>query len=246
MPRLSLRIPVLCAVGFSLALACDSGSKPSDATPPPPAANAAAKPAADTPTPTATPPAAAAAALADPNASANIGQPAPDFTLPAVDGTTIKLSDFKGKRVVLEWFNPECPFVKQAHADGSLKDLATRTTATGTVWLAINSGAPGKQGTGGEVNRTAAATWNLTHPVLLDETGAVGHAYGATNTPHMFVIDEQGVLVYRGALDNAPMGEPDGGTRIAYLEDALAALAANQPVATADTKAWGCSVKYAK
>jgi len=173
-------------------------------------------------------------------------QPAPDFTLEAADGDKVKLSDFKGKRVVLEWFNPECPFVKQAHGEGALKDLAARTAATGVVWLAINSGAPGKQGHGAELNKQAAAAWSLGHPILLDAGGFVGKAYDATNTPHVFVIDERGVLVYRGALDNAAMGEPDGGTRIAYLEDALAALAAGKPVATPETKAWGCSVKYEK
>lgn len=184
--------------------------------------------------------------LADPSATAAIGQPAPDFTLHAADGTTVKLSDHKGKRVVLEWFNPECPFVKAAHDDGPLKDLAARTTATGVVWLAINSGAPGKQGHGAEANTRAASAWKLAHPILLDDTGAVGHAYGASNTPHMYIVDEQGLLVYRGGLDNAPMGEPDGGKRSAYLEDALAALASGKPVPTAETRAWGCSVKYAK
>lgn len=224
-------------LSLTLLLACDSGAKPPASAPAAPAA-----PAAD-PAATAVP---AANPLADAGASAAIGQPAPEFTLPAADGSTVKLSDFKGKRVVLEWFNPECPFVKAAHGDGALKDLAARTSATGVVWLAINSGAPGKQGHGAEVNKQAAATWAMAHPILLDETGAVGHAYGASNTPHLYLIDERGVLVYRGALDNAPMGEPEGGTRVAHFEDALAALAAGQPIATAETRAWGCSVKYAK
>lgn len=239
----------LSVVLVTLTLACDSGSKP-----PPAAASAPAPAAAPTTAPAAAPTAAPAAApappvanpLADPAAVAAIGQPAPDFTLPAADGSEVKLSSFRGKRVVLEWFNPECPFVQKAHADGPLKDLATRTTATGVVWLAINSGAAGKQGHGAEANKQAATQWNLGHPILLDETGAVGHAYGASNTPHMYVIDDKGVLVYRGGLDNAPMNEPAEGTRVAYLEDALAALAAGKPVATAETRAWGCSVKYAK
>ncbi len=226
----------------TLSAACDSGSKP-------PAAGekAAAEPAPTTATaPPATEKPALASPLADASATAAIGQPAPDFTLPAADGSTVKLSEFRGKRVVLEWFNPECPFVKKAHDDGPLKDLAARTTATGVVWLAVNSGAAGKQGHGAEANQAAAKQWNLAHPILLDETGAVGHAYGASNTPHMYVIDEKGVLVYRGGLDNAPMGEPTEGSRVAHLEDALAALAAGKPVATAETRAWGCSVKYAK
>lgn len=226
-------------LALALALtACDSGSKPPAAAPAGDSKGTGA-PAPGAPAP-APPPIAA-------GASAAIGQPAPDFTLPAADGSTVKLSDFRGKRVVLEWFNPECPFVKSAHESGPLRDLAARTTAQGVVWLAINSGAPGKQGHGAEVNKAAASTWSLSHPILLDETGAVGRAYGATNTPHMYLIDDKGALVYRGALDNAPMGETEGGApRIGYLEDALAATAAGQPIATAEFKAWGCSVKYAK
>jgi len=233
--------PLLLA-SLVLTLACDSGAKPpADA---PKATGAPATAAATTPT-AAAPTSTAPNPLADASASAAIGQAAPDFTLPAADGSTVKLSDFKGKRVVLEWFNPECPFVKAAH-EGALKDLAARMTATGVVWLAINSGAPGKQGHGAEINKQAAATWNLSHPILLDETGAVGHAYGASNTPHLHVIDDKGVLAYRGALDNAPMGEAEGGTRVAHFEDALAAVVAGKPVAAAETRAWGCSVKYAK
>lgn len=224
------------------ALACDSAPKP--AQNPAPTAPVPAKTDPPAPVPAATIP----NPLADPSAVAAVSQPAPDFTLPDVDGKPVKLSDFKGKRVVLEWFNPDCPFVKSAHAEGPLKDLAGKTTATGVVWLAINSGAPGKQGHGAERNKQAAGEWKLAHPILLDETGAVGKAYGATNTPHLYVVDDKGVLVYRGGLDNAPMGTPDppDSPRVAHLEDALAALAAGKPVAAPETRAWGCSVKYAK
>lgn len=231
----------LLALALTLA-ACDSGAKsPNEATP-------TKGPEAKTPAPTPEAPAPADLPnpLAEPGATAAIGQRAPDFTLPTADGKEIKLSQFLGKRVVLEWFNPECPFVKAAHDTGPLKDLAARTTAQDVVWLAVNSGAPGKQGHGATVNADAAKRWSLTHPILLDETGAVGHAYGASNTPHMYLIDDKGVLVYRGALDNAPMGEPEGGARVAHFEDALAALSAGTPVAAAETRAWGCSVKYAK
>jgi peroxiredoxin len=142
--------------------------------------------------------------------SATIGEPAPGFSLPDLDGKTVSLADFAGKTVVLEWFNPDCPFVKYAHTEGPLAAMAVEQSEAGVVWLAINSGAPGKQGAGVERNREAAAEWKMSHPILLDEDGKVGHAYGATTTPHMFVIDGAGKLVYAGGLDNAPLGRVDG------------------------------------
>jgi peroxiredoxin len=178
---------------------------------------------------------------------AAVGQPAPDFTLADLDGRPVQLSSYKGKVVVLEWFNPGCPFVKKSHSVGSLKDAARRHTASGVVWLAINSAAAGKQGHGAAANREGAAQFGVAHPILLDETGAVGKKYGATNTPHMFVIDARGTLVYRGAIDNSPDGEgqsaPDG-KLVSYVDEALGAVAAGKPVGTAETKAYGCSVKY--
>lgn len=188
-------------------------------------------------------------ANASPAASAaKVGTPAPDFTLTDLDGKTVKLSDYQGKTVVLEWFNPGCPYVKNAHSKGSLVDAAARHTKNGVVWLAINSGAPGKQGTGADTNRAAAKQWNMAHPVLLDESGKVGRAYGATNTPHMYVIDPKGTLVYAGAIDNSPDGEqgsPQGGTLIKYVDAALEDLAAGRPVKTPQTRAYGCGVKFA-
>lgn len=142
-------------------------------------------------------------------ATAKVGEPAPTFSLPDLDGNTISLADFAGKTVVLEWFNPDCPFVQYAHGEGPLKSFAAEQSKAGIVWLAINSGAPGKQGTGVERNREAAKQWAIEHPILLDEDGKVGHAYGATSTPHMFVIDGAGKLVYAGGLDNAPFGRVD-------------------------------------
>jgi peroxiredoxin len=179
---------------------------------------------------------------------AKVGAPAPDFTLTDLDGATVKLSDFKGKTVVLEWFNPGCPYVVASHTKGSLVGAAARAKKNGVVWLAINSGAPRKQGHGLESNRAAAKKWNMNHPILLDERGTVGKAYGATNTPHMYVIDASGTLRYRGAIDNSPDGEglsPKGGTLIRYVDVALEDLAAGRPIQTTDTKAYGCSVKFA-
>jgi peroxiredoxin len=182
-------------------------------------------------------------------ARAEVGKPAPDFTLKDLDGREVKLSSFEGKTVVLEWFNPGCPFVKASHTKGSLKDAAKRHTKEGVVWLAINSGAKGKQGASVEANREGAKAFGMEHPILLDETGEVGRAYGATNTPHMMVIDPKGTLVYRGAIDNSPDGEgdsPAGGALVSYVDEALAAIAKGTTPATAETKAYGCSVKYAK
>jgi len=176
-----------------------------------------------------------------------VGKAAPDFALKDLGGKEVKLASFKGKTVVLEWFNPGCPFVKASHSVGSLVDTAKRRTKDGVVWLAINSGAPGKQGNALEMNTEAAKTWSLAHPILRDEAGTVGKAYGATNTPNMFVIDKTGTVVYAGAIDNSPDGEgksPQGGKLINYVDAALDDLAAGRPVATAVTKPYGCGVKY--
>jgi cytochrome oxidase Cu insertion factor (SCO1/SenC/PrrC family) len=181
-------------------------------------------------------------------ASAAIGKPAPDFELRDLDARTMRLSQQRGKTVVIEWFNPECPFVRASHTKGSLKGLAEKHIPKGVVWLAINSGAKGKQGYGVEANRAGIERYGMKYPVLLDETGEVGHAYDAKHTPHMYVIDAKGVLVYRGAIDNSPDGEgesPIGGTLVNYVDAALADLAAGRPVKTAETEAYGCSVKYA-
>jgi peroxiredoxin len=180
--------------------------------------------------------------------AADLGKPAPDFTLKDLDGKEVKLSSFKGKTVVLEWFNPECPFVKNAHTKGSLIDTAKRAQKKGIVWLAINSGAPGKQGFGVEKNKEGAKALAVENPILLDETGVTGKAYGATNTPNLFIIDAAGNLVYRGAIDNSRDGEgqsPEGGTLINYVDTALDDLAAKRAVKTSETKPYGCGVKYA-
>ena len=184
---------------------------------------------------------------ADPAAKAAIGKPAPDFALKDLDGKLVKLSAFKGKTIVLEWFNPGCPFVKKSHGVGSLVGTAKRISKTGVVWLAINSGAPGKQGNELALNVEAAKTWSLEHPILRDETGVVGKSYGATNTPNLFVIDKRGILVYSGAIDNSPDAEgksPTGDKLVNYVDAALEDLAAGRAVRTATTTPYGCSVKY--
>jgi peroxiredoxin len=233
-PRSSSALGLL-ALPAVLAFGCRSA--PRDAAPEP------------TPQATTNAPATAAAAATAAARSAAIGQPAPDFSLPDLDGKVVRLSDFRGKTVVLEWFNPECPFVKASHTKGSLVDTAGRVAKDGVIWLAINSGAPGKQGHGAEKNRAGKTQFGLTHPILLDESGEVGRLYGAARTPHMYVVSPEGKLVYRGAIDNSPDGEadsPTGGTLVRYVEQALAALTANTPIAVPETEAYGCSVKYAK
>jgi hypothetical protein len=135
----------------------------------------------------------------------------------------------------------------KAHTKGSLVDAAKRHTAQGVVWIAVNSAAAGKQGHGAQTNAAGKAKFGMTHPVLLDETGDVGHAYGATNTPHMYVIDDKGVLVYKGAIDNSPDGEgesaPDN-KLVRYVDVAVEDLKAGRPIAVKETKAYGCGVKY--
>jgi len=174
-----------------------------------------------------------------------IGEPAPGFTLVSTSGEAISLTQYSGKVIVLEWFNPDCPFVKVAHTEGKLAQRAKQHVAEGGVWLAINSGAPGRQGAGKERNRKARVDYGLSYPILLDESGAVGKIYGATRTPHIYVIDASGTLVYAGALDSTG-GTGYAGTMTDYLGDALVAVKGSKPVKNAQTKSWGCSVKYAR
>lgn len=215
----------------SLALLVTACGK-SQAESPPPAAPTGEATAAATSTETAT-------------AAAEVGKAAPDFALKDLDGKVHKLSDYKGKTVVLEWYNPDCPFVVKQHQEGPLKSMAKDVAGQGVVWLAINSGAPGKQGAGLERNKSSLTEYGLTHPILLDEDGKVGKAYKARNTPHMYVIKPDGTLAYMGAIDNAPMGKVPESGLVNHVADALADLAANRPVKVPETKAYGCSVKYA-
>ncbi len=180
--------------------------------------------------------------------SAKVGDLAPPFALPDLDGSSVSLEEHRGKIVVLEWFNPECPFVRAAHTEGSLVDTAKKLQERGVSYLAINSGAPTKQGYGKEANEAGKERFGMNHPVLLDEKGTVGRAYGATNTPHIFVIGRDGKLAYSGAVDNSPDGEgksPVGGKLVNYLTQAVSELEAGDPVSVKQTKAYGCSVKYA-
>jgi peroxiredoxin len=243
------RVVVVVFIVCGWLTACDR-ERPAQAAPPPLPPAAAAKPAPAQPAP-----AAAAAKVAAPLAAAALGKPAPDFTLTDSDGKTHALSALRGKTVVLEWFNPDCPFVRFAHSQGPLKGMSARVARADRVWLSINSSAPDKQGHGVERNQRARREYAMTNPVLLDETGQVGKAYGAIKTPHLFVIDPSGVLVFRGGIDNAPMGEVDAarpraegskeGGRVNYVEAALEDLQKQRPIGLADVPPYGCSIKYA-
>jgi peroxiredoxin len=228
----------LASLGLLVATACGGGGEAAG-TAEPAATSAAAPVAAE---PTAAPP---SVAVTSPPAGAGKRAAAPAFTLPDLDGKPVSLASFQGKTVVLEWFNPECPFVAYAHGEGPLKDMARQATAGGVVWLSINSNAPGEQGHGPGINREAAKKWGMANPVLLDMDGAVGRAYGAKATPHMFVIAPAGDIVYRGALDDAPRGRAPSAGGVNYVEQALAAVAAGKDPDVRETAAYGCSVKYA-
>ena len=222
---------------------------PAPAVPEPGVAGAPAAPAAPAhpaAAPAAGPASAAAPEVAAPAAVAQLGQAAPDFTLADTDGGTWSLAAHKGKLVVVEWFNPGCPFVKYAYEEGPLAGLEAKLASEDLVWVRINSGAPGKQGHGLETNKAAREGWKIASPVLVDEDGRVGRLYEARTTPHLYIVDKQGVLVYRGALDNAPLGkvEVEGAAVTNYVEAAIGDLRGGRPVATPETVAYGCSVKY--
>ena len=167
---------------------------------------------------------------------------APDFTLRSFDGKTYTLSDLRGKIVVLEWSNDECPFCRY-HYDTktTMVDLANKYKNENVVWLAVNS----TNHTTVQANLAFAKSHELPFPILDDRSGKVGRLYDAKTTPHMFVIDAQGHIAYNGAIDNAPMGRVQGGGAvISYVDNALTELISGKPVTTVSTKPYGCSVKY--
>jgi peroxiredoxin len=184
-------------------------------------------------------------AIAD---KATVGQPAPNFTLTGADDKPHSLSDYSGKFVVLEWTNPNCPFVHKFYDSGTMQALQKEETGKGVVWLRINSSAAGHEG---YQDPAALAAYEKDNHVaatesLLDPDGQVGHLYGARTTPHMFVIDAKGTLVYAGGIDNKPSPDPEtipGATN--YVTAALDEARAGQPVATPTARPYGCAVKYA-
>ena len=169
---------------------------------------------------------------------------APDFKLKNYNGKEVKLADYKGKIVVLEWINQECPFVKYHYEKKpTMNELAARYKKKNVVWLAIDS--TNHQET--EKNKEYAEKNKILHPILDDRSGKVGRAYKATNTPHMFIIDTNGNIVYNGAIDNAPLGKvPEDKELINYVDKALEELTSGKAVSIAKIKPYGCTVKYKK
>jgi peroxiredoxin len=177
---------------------------------------------------------------------AEIGAKAPDFTLVDINGKKHTLSDYtaKGHTVVLEWFNPDCPFVKKHYREdtGTMLAIQQDMKDEKVTWLLINSGRADHSTTGVERNSKAVDDWGITAPVLLDESGKVGMAYNAKRTPEMYIIDAQGVLRYHGAIDDRSDAAAPGKTN--YVRNALQQVLAGETVTTTQTKAYGCSVKY--
>lgn len=179
----------------------------------------------------------------DMHASAKIGEQAPDFALKDTDGKEHKLSDYKGKIVVLEWFNPGCPFIKLHHEKQStFADLYKDYHGKDVVILAINSTNADHADYGKDAQ--AKKDWKIEYPILSDANGKVGHAYGAKTTPHVFVIDKDGKLAYSGAIDNDARMQKQGDDKVNYVRNALDELLAGKAVSKAETRPYGCSVKY--
>jgi peroxiredoxin len=169
------------------------------------------------------------------------GTPAPAFTATDQDGKPVDLASLKGKIVVLEWTNPECPFVKRHYEADTMTTLADTWKSKDVVWLAVDSTSFSTD----ESDREWRAEEKIPYPIVADRSGAIGTSYGAKTTPHMFVIDKTGTVVYEGAIDDDPTGDKEGkGTN--YVAAALEDVTAGKAVRTAETKPYGCGVKYKK
>ena len=175
----------------------------------------------------------------DQTATASIGSKAPNFTLQDQNGKNVSLRDFAGKIVVLEWTNPQCPYVQRQYQEKTMTTLASDYAAKNVAWLAVNS----SDFATNDSNLQWAVQQNIAYPILNDSNGTVGHAYGATNTPDMYVIGTDGTLLYQGAIDNDPEGDK-GSEKVNYVKTALDEILSGKPVATPQTKPYGCGVKY--
>lgn len=191
--------------------------------------------------------AAAAAVSISVHAAPAPGQPAPAFRALDVNGKSVSLSDFRGKTVVLEWNNPNCPFVQKHYTSGNMQSLQQKYTGGGVVWLAINST---RESHSDYLPPAKLAAWfgeQKASPsaIVMDANGEIGRAYGAKVTPHMYVIDGKGTLVYAGAIDDKRSANPaDVKTSTNHVAVALGELASGKPVSSAATTAYGCTIKY--
>jgi peroxiredoxin len=188
-----------------------------------------------------------AMALAANALALEIGKSAPDFSATDINGKAIKLSDYKGKIVVLESYNSDCPFCNNQYKTGAMQDLEKDMAAKGVVWLIVNSVNPNNPShrTPEQARQEIADKKIVATAWIDDSSGALGHLYDMKTTPDMYVIDKNGVLVYQGAIDNKPDPQHDPKTARNYVREAVDALMAGQPVPVAQTKPYGCSVKYA-
>ena len=179
--------------------------------------------------------------------SPSVGTTAPDFSLTDSKGKTQSVSQYKGKYVVLEWFNPDCPFVKKHYGSGNMQKLQQEFTGKGVVWLTIDSSAPGLEGylTAEQANAKMTEWKTKQTALVLDPDGKAGRTYGAKNTPHMFVINPEGKIVYEGAIDSKATANPADITNSTnYVKVALEESLGGKTVSNAMTKPYGCSVKY--
>jgi peroxiredoxin len=181
-------------------------------------------------------------------AETQIGKPAPNFTLVDTNGKKISLADFKGKYVVLEWYNPDCPFVGKHYKSGNMQGLQKQFTSKGVAWIGIDSSAPGKEGNypPAELNQISARNGASRTALLLDPEGMVGRMYGAKTTPDMYIISPAGILLYKGAIDDKRSTDlADVKTATNYVKTALEEAMTGKPILKSDTQPYGCSVKYA-
>ena len=181
------------------------------------------------------------------SAAATVGQPAPDFTLKDTNGKAVSLNDYKGKTVVLEWNNPECPFVKKHYESSNMQGLQSKYTKDGVVWLAVSSTEPQHQDYKKPevMNALLKASNAAPSAYLMDESGATGKVYGARTTPHMYIINGEGTLVYAGGIDDKRSANiSDIKTAKNYVAAALDELKAGKSVSVSTSTPYGCSVKY--
>ena len=180
-------------------------------------------------------------------AAPKIGYPAPAFSAVDTTGKTWSLAELKGKKVILEWTNDQCPYVIKHYGSGNMQALQKEATGAGYIWLSVISSAPGKQGHVSPAEADALTTSRGAAPtaVLIDSQGVLGRAYEAKTTPHLFIIDEAGTLVYQGGIDDKPTTDPaDIAGANNYVRQAMAELASGKPIANPVTRPYGCSVKF--